>query len=362
MRTLTRPRTWLLAAALLAAAVPAAAAPAPAARPDLTKLLIDDTDFVVVVNVKQILASPAFTKNYQKQAEGLLQNDAVKPWLEGTGFDPLKDVERLTLVMGRSCHPSENHDEAGPLLYAQGRFDADKLRAKADKLMESKPGLLKAHTLDGVKVYELAPPRGDPRGFVCLLDGHTLLFAQRKEQVSDALARFAGKKKVELKYPALKLLLDKMSPDDSVSFVALGESVMGSSVTVRNDGMKTTRTVTYHTMGEQGIANLQGAVKVGDEAKGKATITAKSDETAKKLAKEMTDGLGMAKAELQRAAEKEPQVVPMVAVLQSVRITSKGRTVALEGQADAEAVKSLPTLIFGVGYARPTAPAAVPKP
>src|SRR5215469_136225 len=156
MRALNHSRTWLLAVALLASALPAAAAPAPAARPDLSRFLIDDTDFVLVVNVKQILASPAFTRNYQKDVEGLLQSDIVKPWLEGTGFDPLKDVERLIVVMGRSCHPTENDTAHGPLLFLQGRFDPDKLRAKADKLAESMPGLLKSHTLDGVKVYELA--------------------------------------------------------------------------------------------------------------------------------------------------------------------------------------------------------------
>lgn len=362
MPALTRPRTWLLTALLLAPALPAAAAPSPAARPDLSKLLIDDTDFVLVVNVKQILASPAFTKNYQKQAEALLQSDAVKPWLEGSGFDPLKDVERLVVVMGRSCHPLEDgNDEAGPLLYLQGRFDPDKLRAKADKMAESMPALLKAHAVGDTRAFELRGAAG-AIGFVTLLDRSTAVFAPRKDQVADAAARFAGKKKVELKYKALKPLLDKMSPEDSVSFVALGEMVTGTSVSVHNDGMKTTRTVTHRTLGEQGIASLQGAVRVGDQAKGTATITAKDDAAAKKLAKQMTEGLGMAKAEIQRAAERQPQLVPIVAALQSVRLTGKGRTIALEGQADAEAAGNLPLLIFGVSSARPTAPPAAAKP
>ncbi len=355
MRALTRPRTWLLAIVLLALAVPAAAAPAPAARPDLSRFLIDDTDFVLVVNVKQILASPAFTKHYQKQVEGLLQNEAVQPWLEGTGFDPLKDVERLVVVMGRSCHASETHDDGGPLVFLQGRFDPDRLRAKVDKLAESMPGALQALTIDGLKAYELKAP-----GFVgigCLLDRHTFLLTHRKDQVTDAVARFTGKQKVALKFNALKPLLEKMSPDDSVSFVGLGEMVLGTSVSVSKDGMKTTRTVKHFTLGEQGIASIQGAVTVGDEAKGRATLTAKSDEAAKKVAKGMTDGLGMAKAELQRVVEKQPQFAPAVALLQSVRITSKGRTITLEGQADAEAVKVLPTLIFGVSAGAPAPPA-----
>ncbi|HZY83777.1 MAG TPA: hypothetical protein VFE78_03035 [Gemmataceae bacterium] len=359
MRALTRPRTWLLAAALLATAAPAAAAPAPAPRPDLTRFLLDDTDFVLVVNVKQVLASPAFTKTYQKQVQDLLRGDVVKPWLEGTGFDPLKDVERLIVVMGRSCHPSQDTDEAGPLVFVQGRFDPDKLRAKMDKLAESMPGALQAHTIDGLKAYQLKTP--GPSGIGCLLDRRTLLLGPpRKDFIADAAARYAGKKKVELKYKALKPLLDKMSADASVSFVGLGEMVVGSSVSVSNDGMKTTRTVKVHTLGEEGVTSIQGSVTVGAEAKGRATLTAKSDEDAKKLAKGMTDGLGMARAELQRAVEKQPQYAPVLTVLQSVRITGKGRTITLEGHGDAEAVKLFPMLLFGVSRAAPTAPAARP--
>jgi hypothetical protein len=140
--------------------------------------------------------------------------------------------------------------------------------------------------------------------------------------------------------------------------VALGEMVTGTSVSVSNDGMKTTRTVKHFTLGDQGIASIQGAARIENVAKGKATLRAKNDEAAKKLAKEMNDGLGMARAEVQRAVEKQPQLAPAVAVLQSVRITGKGRTITLEGQADAEAVKSLPLLFFGVSSAKP--PAAAP--
>src|SRR5262249_26961726 len=147
-------------AALLAPAAPAAAAPAPPSRPDLSRFLLDDTDFVLVVNVKQILASPLFTKHYQKQAQEFLKNDVVKPWLEGTDFDPLRDVERLTVVLGPSCFPTDQAGEGGPVVFVQGRFDPDKLRAKAEKMAESMPALLKAHAVGDAKVFELRGAAG----------------------------------------------------------------------------------------------------------------------------------------------------------------------------------------------------------
>src|SRR5262249_39906134 len=142
-----------------------------------------------------------------------------------------------------------------------------------------------------------------------------------------------------------------------VSFVGLGSMVTGTMVAVKTDGANTTRTVRHRTLGEEGIDSIQGGAAVGAEAKGHARLTTKSEETATKLAKGMNDGLGMALAELQRVVEKMPQFAPALTTLQSVRITAKGRTITLQGQADAEAVKLLPELLFSAGAAAPT-PAA----
>src|SRR5262245_23171405 len=81
-------RAWLVAAVVLLAAPPAPAA-------ELDKYLLDDTDFVLSMNVKQVLSSPAFTKHYQKQVEELLKMEPVQRVLKDSGFDPLKDVDRL---------------------------------------------------------------------------------------------------------------------------------------------------------------------------------------------------------------------------------------------------------------------------
>src|SRR5262249_39603493 len=113
--------TWLLAIGLLSVALPARAA-------EFDKYLLDDTDAVLTVNVKQITASPVYTKNFQKQVEGLLKMEPVANVLKGTGVDPLKDIERATLVTGRSCYGPEGQVKepskisGGPLIIAQGNL------------------------------------------------------------------------------------------------------------------------------------------------------------------------------------------------------------------------------------------------
>src|SRR5262249_32482587 len=69
----------LLAAAFLGFALPAQAAPAPAdEQPKVHKFLPDDSGGVFLVNIKQIVASPLYTKNFQKQVDELLKKDEVQ--------------------------------------------------------------------------------------------------------------------------------------------------------------------------------------------------------------------------------------------------------------------------------------------
>src|SRR2546430_2388960 len=93
--------------AVLIFALPLLSAPAPVkheAVPPLERYLLDDTDCVAVVNVKQIVAAPMFAKQFKKKLETWLVSEAVAPYLKGTGVDLFADVDRIVMVLGRSCH------------------------------------------------------------------------------------------------------------------------------------------------------------------------------------------------------------------------------------------------------------------
>src|SRR5579859_3836766 len=77
------------------------AAPAPelGASGSLEKYFPDDANAVLLVNVKAILTSPLYAKNFSKQVEGLLAMEQVKPFLKDCGFDPVKDIDLAAFVM-----------------------------------------------------------------------------------------------------------------------------------------------------------------------------------------------------------------------------------------------------------------------
>src|SRR6516164_3409564 len=98
MRTRFWGPTALALGILFLSALSVTAAPAPPAAAPIDKYLLNDTDLLIVVEVKQILASPFLTKKHRQQIEELLKSEPAQVWLKDTGFDPLRDIDRVILV------------------------------------------------------------------------------------------------------------------------------------------------------------------------------------------------------------------------------------------------------------------------
>ena len=113
-----RPQMVLAALAMFALAVPARAA-------DVNKFLPDDAEIIMVLNVQQIIGSALVQKHALPQVKQLMQsNEQVKQILTAVGFDPLKDLTRIT-VASTAVSP----DAKGAII-AEGKFDLSKIEAK----------------------------------------------------------------------------------------------------------------------------------------------------------------------------------------------------------------------------------------
>src|SRR5262249_50193462 len=112
-----------------------AAAPVRAVEPD--KLLRDDAEAVLVVNVRQILDSPLVHKHALEQAKAAPQTDPqLRQWIAASGVDPLKDVTTLTLSTAGGANGKV-------LMVVRGKFDLDKVKTAADDFAKKNPGKLK---------------------------------------------------------------------------------------------------------------------------------------------------------------------------------------------------------------------------
>jgi hypothetical protein len=354
MSSLHRLGTWFLAVGLLSAALPVRAA-------DFDKYLLDDTDFVVTASVKQVAASPLFTKKFQKQVEGLLKMGPVAALLEGTGIDPLKDIDRITLISGRSCLPREGEYKGNekvpsdaPLFVVQGNLDAAKVKTLLERAAKSFPVKVADSKVGDVTVWTLTA--GDEPSYVAVPEKGVVIIAPFKEQAADAVERAAGKKKTMLKIKAMAGLLAKMDQKAAVSFAVSGDMAFTEKAVTfgKGDASKVWAKVKHHSLNEvYGLTSVTGSVLVADDIKGQATLNCKDSEAASALAKKAQDGLDGGIKFLSPVKE----MAPLVDAMKSVKIKSQDKSVALEGQAKAEAIEGLIQMMV-----RAPSKSAPPKP
>ena len=127
-----RPSRFGVAAAVAAVL---AGASAPAARAaDVDKYLPADSEYVVAVNVRQVLDSEIIKKYALGQIKDLLAGSDPQKFLKDLGLDPLKDVDRV--VIGASG--TDQTDFKG-LVIVHGKFDPQKLYKAAEAQTKKDP-------------------------------------------------------------------------------------------------------------------------------------------------------------------------------------------------------------------------------
>jgi hypothetical protein len=320
-----------IAVALILTLMPSApAAPLPEAPALSDKYLLDDADMLTVINVKQVLASASFKKPYEAKVADLLKQDAVASLLKDAGFNPLKDVDRLYLMTGRSAY-AEGKPGPGPVLLIQGRFDADKLRTAADKLVDA--GKLKSQARGDARIYELA--MGEEAFFAAVLDKNNVALTISKSALETALDKAAGKK-TALKNKAVAEMFSKLKATDSAAFLATGDTVVSGHVAVTRNADGTVEKKHFvHTLGESGFQAMHVALEVGDTVMVKATLTAKDAAIAAKMEENVKAGIKQGIELL----EKMREYPALLKVMKAVKVAVKDQTFTLQAEGDGEAVQ-----------------------
>jgi hypothetical protein len=340
--------TWLLVVSLVSLCLPRSARAA-----DFDKYLLDDTDALLTLNVKQVVDAPLFAKHFRKQAETLLQMETIQKTLRDSGVDVFKDVERVTVVLAASSHRVEQRNNStssssGLFVIVQGRFDPAKLEAAATKLLKDNPEWLKSEKVGGVNLYRLAEPQNEHSRptFAALVDRSTVIIAQHEDQVRDAIDKAAGKTKTQLKHKALQELLPKLDTRAAASWLAIGEMINGTSVNSMSVNGMTVTTVKHSTLKEEGIEAVTGTLNVSDDFKGETTLTLKDADKAKETAETIEQGVKKATQFLEGAASQEKKITALVDVLKGLKVASKEKTVSLQAQGGADAVEAWVMMMF----------------
>jgi len=313
MRTLSGLRAGLLFVAIGVIAAPSRAA-------DSDKLLPNDANFVVTINIKQMIASPLFKKLDDKfnLKDALKKNPDAKQAIETIGLDPLKDIDQVVL-----SGSGAKEDEA--LILILGKFDKTKLEAAAVKAAQDDKNGLKILKEGGTTVYEMTNKKDGQVVYGVIVDGTTIAASPKKDYLFDVLDKKVGKKPSASK-KELTELLAKADAKQSVSVVVVVTQGLGGAQAAEiTDKLK----------------NIVGGINITDEVKISFDMAAKDENSAKDVAKKLDEGLGQVKAFAGIMAAQNKPLAPVVDILGTFKVEAKGSTVNVKGEVSKDIIDKL---------------------
>jgi hypothetical protein len=302
---------------------------APARAADLDPYLPEDSEAVLNVNVRQIVGSALFKKNALEQIrEAIKANEEVAAILKDLGFDPLADLDRITIAS-----PGGNDQDRG-LIIVKGRFDLDKFKARGADAAKSDPDILKIHKVaDGQGghfiLYEVILPQQDNPLWVSLPEKNTLLASFGKDYVVDALKKVGKPAEVRLKDKELQALLKQVDDQQSVSLAVVGRAIP-------KDGLPGPVAEALAK-----VEAIGGGITLGDDIKLEVVVGARTVQEARELNRTINEGVNQGLAVLALLAINDENFKPLLEVAKGVRCNVRDKAVTIKLTIPAEVIEGL---------------------
>jgi hypothetical protein len=312
----------------LLAALALAGLAAPARAGELDQYLPADSILVIKVNVRQLLDSRLAQDYWAAGLRRQYEKDygEVQAFFKDVGFDPFKDLDRLILT-----GPGDDAPRKG-LAILGGRFDPDKVRAKAEDLVKSQAGTVKVLTApDGkggdFRIYQAYP--GSPGSlFIALPDATTLFLSADKDVVLEALKKVGSQAKAELKDKDLQAVLEGLDDRQVLSVAGVGgvleRVILPDAPELLRDSI-------------QRVAAFGGGLTLGEDVRLDVAVRAKTAAEAKALYATAGTGVRLAVAALALKPDEDNPLDELLSdVVRSIKVRCKDRTVVFKGRVNVE--------------------------
>lgn len=312
-------KSWLISLRLLLLGLLTAATAGSVAAVEPDKLLPAETEAVVTVNVKALLNSALVKKQALPQIrKGIEQNGQVGVLLRLLNFDPLKDLQSITVAVSKPREPVV-------LVIVHGRFNRDQVQAVLDQIARNEPKKLAVAEHGTVRIYQ--GKEGELPGYAAFLDLRTLVLSSSEAVVKKAIDQNRSRQGVRLT-KELRAVLAKVDANQT-AWLALAGS----------DGVKEWMRQSAEA---QPIADkFDGAVvgvSVKEEILTEANLYTRDAETAKSMQADLEKG----KQVLLKVADQLPDAGPILKeILNRALITAGGRTLQVRSEVSAETLAKL---------------------
>jgi hypothetical protein len=298
-----------------------------ASAAEVDKYLPEDVNAVVSLNVRQVIDSPLFKKNYLPLIQKELKaKPEVQKQLKDLNFDPLRDLDGVVLGLAESCEPEGSNKDPGLFLILHGRFDTAKAHAKLAEIAPFVPKLLQIHKKGSSIVYELTLE--EKTLYFALPDRTSIVLSGRKEPVIEALDRATARKKVTLKSEDVGKLIAKTDAKQALWVVATGKtSVEFQTILVgAKKGEKARK-----TLEDSGVTEVTGGFWVTDGVKAAFGVEVQNGLIAKAVANGLQDELSK-QIKNEFDGKLEGPLAPVREFLRDLVIAADGYHIVIQGE------------------------------
>ena len=286
---------------------------------DVEKLLPEDSEIVIGLNVRQVVDSGLVQKYALEKIKALLQEQSdVQKILNNFAINPLTDLDNIVLAsMG-----DKNSDKQ--LIVVRGRFDVSRIEMKAEEVTKKLGVTLNAAKIGMHKIYQLTiPPNASKSLFVAFANNTTILASPNKTYLADALDNAVSKRATEVKDKELRRLLAKVDPKQSL-WLAIPN---GSLKTLQIDNAAIKNSV-------DDIDAISGGITLADDVTIEIAVAKKSADGAKELVKTIDEGLNTFKF-------LWIGVPPLRELVSTIKVSASDSTVTIKSHITVEFIEKL---------------------
>lgn len=296
------------------------------ARADAIPFLPAGTDAVLVVQSRKVSES-----DLMKKVGGDLLKTAFRASrqaqvaVEASGLDPLKDFDRVTVAIDL-----DQKETARPFALLEGKFDPKAVDESIAAYLKEHPGTLEAVTVGGKAAYKI--PGGKPQEtmYTAALDETKLVIAATEKDLEGAFEAAAGPRA-----PVIgRELATLMSSAKPTGPIFLWAWVKGKFKDVDLGEAKLNARV-------QSVDWVTAAAAVSKDVA--ITVTANTPDPA--AAKQLSDlagaSVGFLRLTLTAAADEQPELKPVLALLKSAKVSANGKLIVATGSVKGDVIQKV---------------------
>jgi len=307
------------------------------AQAQQTKVLPNDTEMIITINLAQILksdvvkANKAIVEVVKAKVTEALDDKEISKYLKKADFDLFRDLHSITFAI-----PGGNRTPQDGFILLEGSFDADKIEAAATEASNDKGGGLKVARIGNLKAFEISP-QGEKTIYIGVLSKKVMIAASSKADFADAAARLSGTKQSAMK-AEVKALMGTVNNKQSLSVIATSGAVAKlADLAPEGAGGQAKKAMAMM----KDVDGFSIAVTIQKNIDLQLGVNMKDKDAAATSAFAVNAGVALFKGQFQQKAKEDKKFETAVEVLNSIRATAQGSNLMIRGQISFETLEKI---------------------